>query len=79
MTCDKCGFKTNPGDQICINCGAELSLNNIVVPNVDLTITMPEQKETEKNDRKKFITICIIGVVAVILLVAIIAFVWIGR
>lgn len=79
MTCEKCGSKTNPGDQICMNCGAELSLNNVIVPNVDLTITMEESKDPNKKEQKKFLIYCTIGVIALILLVVIIVILWMGR
>lgn len=77
MTCEKCGSKTNPGDQVCMNCGAELSLNNLVVPNVDLTISM--EKEKEQNKQNKFWIYCTIGVVVLILLVVIIVILLMGR
>lgn len=75
MKCEKCGFQTNPGDQICINCGAELGINNILIPEVDYTFTNLENKKTEKESSKKFITTCIIGVIIFIIVIISIIFV----
>ena len=46
MKCDNCGYKVNPGDQICINCGAKLSLNNTYMPEVG------ENYPKEENNKK---------------------------
>ncbi len=67
MKCDNCGFTPNPGDQICINCGAKLSIINAVVPEVDVI----ESKNDTKNN-KKIIIISIIGVLLFIIVVFII-------
>lgn len=70
MKCDKCGFETNPGDQICINCGSKLSLNNIsndVYKHVD---SVKKEESTSKNgDNKKIIIFTSIGILATALVV----------
>ena len=63
MKCDKCGFNTNPGDQICINCGAKLNLNNYSPEIVQKT------EEIVKKDNKKVLIISIISVILGILFV----------
>lgn len=47
MKCDKCGFSTNLGDQICINCGATLSLDH-ALSKVDQRMSIPEEKSSKK-------------------------------
>ena len=70
MKCDKCGFVPNPGDQICINCGAKLSLKNVVIPEVEKV-----EAEEEKKDYKKLVLIVSgIIILAIILIVLIIKF-----
>ncbi len=63
MKCDKCGFVPNPGDQICMNCGAKLSLLNAVLPDVE------EVKIETKKNNKKIIIISVIGIVALIIII----------
>ena len=63
MKCDKCGYTPNPGDQICLNCGAKLSLNNAILPEVE------EIKTEEKKSNKKIITIAIISIIIAIILI----------
>ena len=70
MKCEKCGFVPNPGDQICINCGAKLSLKNAVIPEVEKV-----EFESEKKDYKKLILVVSgIIILAIILIVLIIKF-----
>lgn len=64
MKCDKCGFIPNPGDQVCINCGAKLSLINAVVPELE-TVNVPD----EKKSNKKLVIGAIIGIVVLIVAV----------
>lgn len=66
MKCDNCGFIPNPGDQICINCGAKLSLANAVVPGIEKVKNEP----IEKNNITRLIIIISLG----ILLLAVIVF-----
>ena len=62
MKCEKCGFIPNPGDQICINCGAKLSLTNADVPEIE------EIKEPVKKNNKKYIIGIILGIIVAIIL-----------
>ena len=64
MKCEKCGYAVNPGDQICINCGAKLSLNNLIMPEVE---NIPI--ESEKKDNKKIIIITIGAIVIAIVII----------
>ena len=64
MKCDKCGFIPNPGDQICINCGAKLSTINAVVTEIG-----EEVKLEEKKDNKKLIFIIIGGIIILIIII----------
>ena len=66
MKCDKCGFKPNPGDQICMNCGAKLSLVNVVVPEVEKVEVEPVR------NTKKIVIISVVGVLLLIILVFVI-------
>lgn len=70
MKCDKCGFVPNPGDQICINCGAKLSLQNVVIPEVE-KVEVPVEK---KYNKKLIIIISSASVLAIILIFLIIKF-----
>ena len=63
MKCEKCGFIPNPGDQVCMNCGAKLSLLNAVVPEVE------EVRVEEKKDNKKVIIFTVIGVLVLIVII----------
>ena len=38
MKCEKCGATPNPGDQVCMNCGANLSFENAIVPTIPLYV-----------------------------------------
>lgn len=70
MKCDKCGFETNPGDQICINCGSKLSLNNIsndVYKHVDSV--KKEESTSKSGDNKKIIIFTSIAILATALVV----------
>ncbi len=49
MKCEHCGFIPNPGDQICMNCGAKLPAINAVVPEVEKVISHEEKKDNKKN------------------------------
>jgi uncharacterized membrane protein YvbJ len=64
MRCEKCGYVPNPGDQICINCGAKLSLDNAIVPEVEI-----QTQEENIKDNKKFIIIISLGILALIIVV----------
>lgn len=66
MKCEQCGFIPNPGDQVCINCGAKLSIKNAVMPGVE-TINI----EKNKNNNKKIIPL----LVSIIIVLSIIIFV----
>ncbi len=61
MKCDKCGFNINPGDQVCMNCGAKLSLY--------LKPESPEPLENEKKSNSKYLALIIGGVLLFIFLV----------
>lgn len=71
MKCDNCGFDTNPGDQICINCGAKLSVANQMMPKVEENPT----KEEKKQYNKAFIYTIIGIVVSIIIIFLIIKYV----
>lgn len=66
MKCEQCGFIPNPGDQVCINCGAKLSIKNAVMPGVE-TINI----EKNMNNNKKIIPL----LVSIIIVLSIIIFV----
>ena len=62
MKCDKCGFNINPGDQVCMNCGAKLSL-----------YVEPENSSL-KNDKKskyKYLALIIGGILLIVFFVVI--------
>ncbi len=67
MKCERCGFIPNPGDQICMICGAKLSVKNAVMPGL-------EKVSIEKNSKSKN-TKLIILLVGGIILLAVIVFV----
>ncbi len=69
MKCDKCGYVTHPGDQVCINCGAKLSLAHSIIPEDNLGIRKKEEEKTLNEKDYRFLIVCILGVVIVILLV----------
>lgn len=71
MKCDKCGYDVNPGDRICLNCGAKLSNNNAVMPEVE------KVNIEEKKDKKNFIILIVLGVIIVIIFVLL--FVFLGK
>lgn len=50
MKCEKCGFTPNPGDTICINCGAKLSDVNAIVSGLE-KIQMSDDKNSEKKKK----------------------------
>lgn len=64
MKCEKCGFIPNPGDTVCINCGAKISMMNAIVPEVETL-----QVEEVKKDNKKFIIGIVVGIVLLILII----------
>lgn len=61
MKCDKCGFTPNIGDQICMNCGAKLSIENSSMPGVDAFKNTYQKTEKKKNI--KIITLTILGII----------------
>lgn len=68
MKCEKCGFEPFEGDQVCINCGAKLSIN--VVNNNDIKDNKVIIEENNKNKRAIYITIgAIIVLIIVVFLV----------
>ena len=67
MRCEKCGYETHPGDQICINCKAKLSLAHSYVPGIDKIVEIETVVEKKKNIR--FAIFCAIGVFFLMLLV----------
>ena len=67
MKCEKCGYTTHPGDQVCINCGANLSLAHSYVPGIDKHI--PEINSDAKKKNIKFLILSIVGVVLAIAIV----------
>lgn len=74
MKCNKCGFIPNPGDQICMNCGAKLSADNAIVPGVE---TIEEKENITQKNNKKIIVAILIGLIVLIFIVLFIAL--IGR
>ncbi len=65
MRCEKCGFIPNPGDQVCINCGAKLSIiASSLAPEVSKI-----QVEEEKKDYKKLIIGVSGGIIVLIIVV----------
>ena len=64
MKCDKCGYQVNPGDQVCINCGAPLSSENAIIPEVDGVY----MTKSEKKNRTWLIFV-ILGVILFIVIV----------
>lgn len=65
MKCKNCGFEVNPGDQICMNCGAKLSVENTVLPEVE-KIPKPT-----KNCKNNIPTIILITIVILIIIIAV--------
>lgn len=65
MRCEKCGFEPNPGDQVCINCGAKLSVINAIVPEIE---EIKNNEDTNK-DNKKLIIMTSLGIIALIIIV----------
>lgn len=72
MKCDKCGFTTNPGDQVCINCGSKLSLSNLVSDGYKEVNTIINTESEKKTINKKIIIFTSIGVLILILVVVLI-------
>lgn len=70
MKCDKCGYDVYPGDQICMNCGAKLSLNNSVIPELHDLVT-------PKSDKSKKNIYIIIGTLVGILLLIFLVFIFV--
>ncbi len=70
MKCDKCGATTNPGDQICINCGAKLSIENMIMPEVEKVNNIPNKKEISKETL--YIVIAVLGVISLVCIVILI-------
>ena len=68
MKCEKCGYETHPGDQICINCKAKLSLAHSYVPGIDKTVEIEPVVENKKKNIR-FAVFCGIGVLVLILVV----------
>ena len=69
MKCEKCGYTPNPGDQICINCGAKLSISSTLIPEVDI----PKEEEKPKKDKKHLILIfTILGIIISIIVIFIV-------
>ncbi len=67
MKCDKCGATPNPGDQVCINCGAKLSLDNAIVRNVE---SVPAQ--TKKSHKSLYLIGGIILVIVIIVVTVVV-------
>ena len=60
MKCENCGFMANPGDQVCMNCGAKLSLY------------ASEENSSLKNNKKNnslFVLLLVGGIILAIVLV----------
>ena len=73
MKCDKCGFIPNPGDQVCINCGAKLSTVNAYVPEIEKTL----EPNPKKEDRKVLIysiASILIAIVIIVLIIKVVFF-----
>lgn len=66
MKCDNCGFIPNPGDTICMKCGARLSSKNAIVPGLE---------KIEETYKKSNNTKLIVGIILGIVLLALIVFV----
>ena len=64
MKCEKCGFIPNPGDQVCINCGAKLSVKNAVMQGLETVEVEKENKKSNKN-----IIFLIIGIVFILIII----------
>lgn len=77
MKCEHCGYETHPGDQVCINCGENLSLLHSMMPEIDGQKRQEKKIEARKNVRFAFISIGI--VVVFILSIAIALLWWLGR
>ncbi len=73
MKCEHCGYITHPGDQVCINCGENLSLLHSMMPGIDEQKKQEKKLETKKNVRFLFISI---GIVLVFILSIVIAILW---
>ena len=74
MKCDKCGYKVNPGDQVCINCGAPLSQLNAIIQEVDGVY-----KPVEEKTSKKWVLFIILGVLLFIVVVFLIVYFFVLR
>lgn len=62
MKCDNCGNTANLGDQYCLNCGAKLNSNNVIMPGID------KIKEEEKKNHNKMVFLSILLVLLFIIL-----------
>ena len=65
MKCNKCGGEIHPGDQICMTCGAKLSLDNTIMPEVD-NINNVSSKPSSGNKKKILIIISSILIIIII-------------
>lgn len=76
MKCEKCGHATNPGDQICINCGSELSLQNLYIPKIDQLTPLKEDEEKKTVQKKKNIVyIVAITIILIVFILTIFTFI----
>lgn len=66
MKCDKCGFTPNPGDQICMNCGAKLSSDNATILGVD---AFRSDKEKEKKNNMMILIFTILGIIILAIII----------
>lgn len=77
MKCENCGFTPNPGDQVCINCGAKLKVATIQSINDIEKLSYVPEKEVKSN--KKVWLIALITTLVIILIAIIIGIILIKR
>ena len=68
MKCSKCGGEIYPGDQICMHCGAKLSIDNVVSSVVEEVINETKPKKANKW----FVLLIILGVLILIIIIVLV-------
>ncbi|MDE6285274.1 MAG: hypothetical protein K2M17_05965 [Bacilli bacterium] len=67
MKCENCGYVVNPGDQVCIHCGAKLSVANAIMPEVGETVST-----NAKNSNRRIFVWTLLGIVVLVVIVFVI-------
>lgn len=72
MRCERCGYETHPGDQICIHCKAKLSFEHSFVPGIDKKIEPIDNEKIKKPVTN--VLFYVLGIFAFVFAIVIILF-----